>query len=268
MERTWDALTKPQRRKVVDRFVRDCRCRGVDAVLAGLHPDDLAPLIGSLVTERAPRDILRATLKEGWTGDAQDILRPGGLDRSALLHAFREARFDVSRLPEAFTAWRGAAGDDAEWAVSWTLQRKVAIYFAELRLRRWRSGDLDPLVLRRTVRRDQVLFYDEDLNLAEIVIDGPATDVEIDCRSWDWERDVKEYNVERRRWLLGVLQGPDSPQRRLILRMHTRQFNWGADAVLANTIDANLAELAREKFEYAAMVARHAAEGDAAVGMV
>lgn len=73
------------------------------------------------------------------------------------------ARALVSDLPEEFTIYRG--GDAGGY--SWTLSEEIAEWFVE---RNQRFGFSNTQVLKRTVRREDVLFYNNDREEQEVVI--------------------------------------------------------------------------------------------------
>ncbi len=136
--------------------------------------------------------VLRSALDDAWNHDHAHVWNALHLDK--LGRVFKAANFPVDHLPEEFTIWRGTRlkPGDFDIGISWTRNRDIACWFA-YRFRSVAAGD--PLVLRRTVRRDDVLAHIEGRREDEIIV-MPAR-YEVDSNVEDWERSAKRYQAEK-----------------------------------------------------------------------
>jgi hypothetical protein len=131
-------------------------------------------LVPCLVRWGASPKTLRQCLRHVWKVDSELILTALGGSLEDARALFRRAQFPLPEsLPAVVTVYRGTAGRTLEQAregLCWTLARDAACWFATLYERR-NAGN--PLVVTAPVRRDQILFFDEDdgLHEEEVVLD-------------------------------------------------------------------------------------------------
>ena len=140
------------------------------------------------------QECLRIALSRVWQHDHLEIRRACPSLRK-LNQWWRRATFDVSMLPDPITIWRGTSGldfFDAVFGLSWSTDRAIACWFAMKNVERFKK----PLVLKRTVRRRDVLFYTNERSEQEAVVIevSPAT---TDGDPSDWQRAADEVSL---RW--------------------------------------------------------------------
>jgi hypothetical protein len=142
---------------------------------------------------KVDRAVAWAVLKNVWHHDPGFLaaqVEHNGDDCDLLVQMFREVGPGSDSLPEHFrsrkslTIWRGASGchpEDAGIGLSWTLNRRIACWFAT----RW--GELDPVVVRVEVPTSTVLAYIADRNEEEVIVDPFALPEEpCICDASEW----------------------------------------------------------------------------------
>jgi hypothetical protein len=129
------------------------------------------------------RPVLRVALHDAWCHD-HDHVRRAARTRACLRRWFEKAAFELpASLPDPVTVWRGASGVSADIAArgeSWTTNRSMAAFFAcDYRPRG------EPVVVKRTVQRREVLMASEERQESELVIlsKGPF---EVDGTPDEW----------------------------------------------------------------------------------
>ncbi len=201
-------------------FVRRCERDGTQAMVEQVASHAWAPLIHCLALADTPAPILRAVLEEAWILHNWNM-RAGGMKGARLLKVFRRARFDVSGLPEVFTAWRGTRSlpgrpcglPELAEGMSWSLRRETAAWYA---MKAWRYSNPGgmPLVARRTVRREHVVYLRDVGRDGELMIDGPVQGLAIDGNPQEWRTTAEAESERRREIAWAILTGPDTIQQR------------------------------------------------------
>jgi len=104
----------------------------------------------------------------------QHLLRSPRPGRQHLMQAVDRSMFN--RLPDSFTVYRGFARGDGS-GISWTLDRRVAVFFARLEMGRCDEGSaLPPKVLTALVR-DKSLAYAYFAKESEVLVPMDALEV-------------------------------------------------------------------------------------------
>lgn len=137
----------------------------------------------------APAEELREVLQTLWVADSGPIIRAASVRGVSVPALFRAAQFPIpDYLPDEFTVWRAAWGDPDEVAkgLSWTPDQWAAHALAGELLAQGHSDTRRPVVVRRTIRRDQVVFVYAH-RAEEIVFDAPPVPGEVDGTEADWE---------------------------------------------------------------------------------
>ncbi len=117
-----------------------------------LHDFQRGIVVHAFWNEGASADVVRALLGLALTqthfyGQIPD-----------LFEILQFANFTIPPLPENVTVYRGGDPD----GISWTLSRKVAVWFAE-------RPNIE--VHQRVIHRDRILFYSNDREEQEIIFD-------------------------------------------------------------------------------------------------
>jgi hypothetical protein len=141
-----------------------------------------------------PENCLRLALADGWHNSHKKILQRTKT-RAELVRWFRAANYQNSMLPDELTIWRGTSGasqQSAAWGYSWSTNRSTAAWFA---MRHPQRGT--PLVLRRTIKRSEVLYYSNYMHESECVVAtwGPCA-VDGDLVEWKELASAEQTRVE------------------------------------------------------------------------
>ncbi|HEX2526172.1 MAG TPA: hypothetical protein VHL31_07705 [Geminicoccus sp.] len=139
-------------------------------------------------------ECLRAALSSAWLRRHSEVQR-AARTRPELIKWFRAANFDLSMLPDEVTVWRGTCGIPWEEALcgwSWTTRRSVAAWFA-MRFPHFGS----PIVLRRTVKRSEILYFSDSREESECVL-STIGEFQFDGTPDEWRRLAKEEIAQRR----------------------------------------------------------------------
>lgn len=210
-------------------FVRKCQRDGTQATVDQVGVHAWPTLIRCLALADTPPEILRAVLEEAWLMYI-DRIRRSGLYGKPLLRLFRRARFDVSALPLTLTVWRGGRSTpnapfgvaEAAQGMSWSTRKETAAYYA---IQGWRGENPDgvPMVVRRTVRRAQVVYFRPDSRDMEVIADGPVEGLAIDGGPLEWFKLAETEGRRRLELSAALLAGPDCiAKRRQVQRILTR----------------------------------------------
>lgn len=159
----------------------------IPAIVLAVGPARWRPLLAYLMT--CPRVVQQLALSMAWTQSSHAAATAAGSTaelvrwlKSADFHRIIplpppltawSARMDIASLPETFEVYRGTRGIGPRLAVqgsSWTTSRATAGAYACLA----EAPTATRLVLRRTVRRDEVLLLTGNSD-DEIVLPPPAT---------------------------------------------------------------------------------------------
>ncbi|WP_159716396.1 hypothetical protein [Geminicoccus flavidas] len=155
---------------------------------------DIGLFISWLYLAGFPPMCLREALANAWSCRHHEVVWAAG-SRNGMRKLFRAAGFDTSMLPEEFTVWRGTSGvaqREAARGWSWTTRRSIGAWFAT-----WHEKQGTPLLLRRTVRRREVMYSTDDRDEAECVLSGVGPCV-IDGDVEEWRQLAEEVNRQRR----------------------------------------------------------------------
>lgn len=218
-------------RAVGAAFIRRCEAQGIQETVEQVSWEAWPTLVRALDVAGAKPEILRPALEEAWLM-AQWALAAEGVYGRRLLRLFRRARFDVSALPSEMTVWRGGRSTpssaygigEAAAGLSWSTRREAACWYA---CQAWRNLNPDgtPLVVRRRVRREHVVYFRGSSRDMEILTDGPTEGLAIDGGPLEW---IATAEVEaKRRWRITaeLMAGPDTPAQRRQLRAYAFQLS-------------------------------------------
>lgn len=170
------------------------RGHGLD-VLADTGPEMHGDIAMAMYLARVLPDKFRPVLRHAWLYNFHRVMFAVKDQRQSLIEMMRYAEFAIpDHLPETFTAWRGTAGRplaEAAAGASWTLNRDFAC-FAALGLR---EGQGDPLVLRRTIRRADVVAwfgFAGTIGEQEVIADHASAGA-VDGDPDDWARGAARW---------------------------------------------------------------------------
>lgn len=170
----WQALPH-EARTHLDAMLRGELEGGDVEILFVRVPEQLrGPLLLSLQDLKMPPDLRRKCIRHFWKVDNRIILEAPGFSLERAREMFRMARFTMSPdIPSPVRVWRGTTGrtlQQAREGLCWTLDRDVACWFATLYDDR-EPGD--PIVVTTVIKREQILFFDDDdgLHEGEVVLD-------------------------------------------------------------------------------------------------
>jgi hypothetical protein len=76
-----------------------------------------------------------------------------------------EDRLNLNKLPKQITVWRGVNDFEAISGFSWSLERKIGVFFA----RRFSGEEREPILVQGIVKKRDVVAYFGGRNEAEIV---------------------------------------------------------------------------------------------------
>jgi hypothetical protein len=175
---------------------------GHDA-LADAPRDMWGLIVVALYYSGVAPDALRPLLRLAWRDRWLDFIQAARAEGNCLIPTFRYAAFPLPEgLPAEVTVWRGMRGAGVQETVkgfSWTMDRDAACAIAMVLYRASRSQGR-PLVVRRTVQRERIVYYDpasETQDYSEVLFDAPpAGDVDGDEADW---RAAADRWVERNR---------------------------------------------------------------------
>ncbi len=128
-----------------------------------------------------PNPAYQTVVREVWDGDHDQVVRLTRNKRPWIKRMMAAADFDVSSFPPLFCIWRGTTKSrfvDAAKGLSWTRDRNVACLFA------FRNSG-KPLVLRASVKRDDVVYFSNSRNESEVV-PRAVINAHIDGAEPDW----------------------------------------------------------------------------------
>ena len=164
-------------------------------VFAASNPNRGIVAVG-LYLAKVPNPAFRQALSDAWDHDHGWVIASAG-SRNRLMAMFRRGKFPLPEgLPDAVPIWRGVANCtrvEAAMGYSWTLDRDLACWFA---MRFAKPGD-STLVLKRTVRRADLVYYSNDRAEQEVV---PAKFSlgEMDGDVSDWAEGMARENAKRK----------------------------------------------------------------------
>lgn len=148
----------------------------------------------------APVEVQRELLMRVW--DHEHHYLKNWLSLADAKAMFTHAAFPVpADVPETLTVYRGGFGTSKRALAagfSWTTDRDTACFFAM----RYQGYDdwHTPMVLKATIRRDEIMLMEPEHREFEVVIFGARGSV-IDGDVADWQSRCKLYQAEeKRRW--------------------------------------------------------------------
>lgn len=140
--------------------------------------------------------MLREALRKTWVNNSGPVIAGAKAQGICPVALLRAAEFPVpASLPGEFEVWRAGWGDAALAAqgLSWTLDRWAAFALAGDYSFGY-SGRGAPIVVRRTIRREQLVFY--HLHRArEVVFDAEPAGV-LDGTEAEWRRSAIQIRVQ------------------------------------------------------------------------
>lgn len=144
-------------------------------------------MVVKLYKSQVPTAAFAEVLKEAWTMNHWSVTQAAG-SRTRLIDLFKYAQFELpDSLPQDVEVWRGVGADvslrTAARGFAWSTSRSVAAWYA-LRFYASRNG----LLLRATVHKSHVLFFDNDRQEEEVVLSEAPKNVNIDGTPADWHR--------------------------------------------------------------------------------
>jgi hypothetical protein len=172
----------------------------VEEIYCHAREADRAELMVMMFVYRAPKEVLRTMLMRVWDHEHQYLIRSIGIKMVKVI--FSKADFSVpADTPPTLTVYRGGYGISQRKlaaGLSWTTDRDVACFFA------MRFGRPDPMVLRATIRREEIRLLEQDQREDEVVIFGARRSV-IDGDPAEWAERYKWYLGEKdRRWKMNM----------------------------------------------------------------
>ena len=176
---------------------------GGDAEILYHHlPDELrGRILLCLPHWNPPLELLRECIRHFWKDGHHVILEAAGFSLERVREMFRQARFPLPRgIPPVVPVWRGTAGRTLQEAcegLCWTLDRDAACWFATDYEGR-NAGK--PIVVRASIRSDQILFFDQNdgLHEKEVILDR-INDGEIDPGTeFEWQERARQF-IEKRK---------------------------------------------------------------------
>jgi hypothetical protein len=141
---------------------RPYRIDALVEVIEEIGIQKLWPLVGYVWTDS--NSVTASADEWQWVWD-HCYSRRGGLSKRSRLVMSPEDRRACAALPDEFTIYRGCRFEDHAESFSWSLDRKVAVWFAH------RRDDGQPLLVTTQISRSQVLAYFSGRKEAEIVLD-------------------------------------------------------------------------------------------------
>lgn len=174
-------------------------------VAEAVAEDELPVIACALHAIRAPAELRRLVLRRAW------VMVPAGLSRAAgstaaLVGMFRSAAFEPpAGMPEIFPVWRGVVAHSlarARWGLSWSLRRGIAARNALLHQAMGVPGS--PWVLRRMVRRRDVVFFSDVRGEAEVIVDA-APEGDVDGDLLEWRQDAAAEGEHLAEWARGLV---------------------------------------------------------------
>lgn len=173
MRDNWAALPA-EKRAALEKTMNINAASTVEEVIAHLrqwHESDMRPdALASWAEGGVDRDTFWAVTRETWNEcDRIPHERFEGLFARYGADDYIKRRSLPRHIGKTVTVWRGQ-GHHQEVGLSWTLSREVAEKFA----RGLRFRNRYPIVFRRRVSRDDILFCDDSRNEQEVVL-----------RAWD-----------------------------------------------------------------------------------
>ena len=142
----------------------------------------------ALYDMRAPALSVQAAVESAWMQNSTLLAALAGDEMFPIL---RYCQFRPPHgLPEVVPVWRGTRGVDIDTAragLSWSLNPQVACAWAIMLGMRAAGPRVEgaPLVLRREIKREQILFYTDEHGMEEVAFDQPP-EGEIDGEFEEW----------------------------------------------------------------------------------
>lgn len=167
-----------------------------DSLICACHNSARGEVVSCLYRAKLSRDAFRRALSAAWDHDCDETILAAG-SRRRLMAWFAYAAFPLpANLPETVTIWRGVHGQTkvaAAMGLSWTLRRDVAAWFAM----RFASDARAPLVIRRTVTRESLVYWSDERSEAEVIPRDMVLSVEVDGSPDDWTQEAENCKA---RW--------------------------------------------------------------------
>jgi hypothetical protein len=162
--------------------------KGGGSVVVVAVPEELRGHVPvALYFAGAPAPALRDALRDVWIRDDRRVVRIARAEGNCLLPMFHRAAFPLPDLPPLLTVWRGVRAANLERArrgMSWTTNRGFACWHATLDGHRKGAGA--PLVVRRQVPRECVVYHNTCGHTGdEVILDAPIAG-EVDGDEADW----------------------------------------------------------------------------------
>lgn len=148
----------------------------------------------------APVEVQREMLMRVWDHEHHHL--KGWLRLADVKAMFTRAAFPLpDGVPETLTVYRGGFGTTKRMLAtgfSWTTDRDTACFFA-MRYQGYNDWHT-PMLLKATIRRDEIKLMEPDHRESEVVIFGARGSV-VDGDVADWQSRCKFYKAEElRRW--------------------------------------------------------------------
>lgn len=175
----------------------------VEELYCHANERDRAELMVQMFVYRAPSETLRTMLMRVWDHEHRHLLQAVGI--RMVKEIFRRADFPPPEgVPDTLTVYRGGFGITQRKlaaGLSWTTDRDIACFFAMRHV--IHSGATDPMLLKATIRRDEIRMMEPDHRESEVVIFG-ARGSAIDGDPSEWADRCRRYMNEkdRRFWAM------------------------------------------------------------------
>lgn len=137
---------------------------------------------------KMPLESYQVLVNDAWSMNDGSISLACGHNAKIIRNLIKAAAFKLTDLPAEFPIYRGEKFRNRPKfipRISWTKDRDTACWFAT-------TFSIDPIVMKATARREEVIFYSEGRNEYEVVLDREKSWVEDGSES-DWRNAASRH---------------------------------------------------------------------------